>query len=848
MDPLRLLLLLAAFAPPDGEATHTEVSSVWALSGGRAELPCPPRPRLPEDEALLVLWYRSSNTLPVYSYDARVGDFDAGDHWVDQKVLGERALFTTLSSPPTLVLESTLASDQGLYTCRIDYRLSPSTTNAVNLTVVLPPGPPVVVWGGVSVVGQLGPLTENARVRVICRSVGGRPPPMVTWWWRGSRLPNQVTTSSTHPTTGGRRVEATLVVVASREMQGAILTCHAQTPTPHHAHHTALLQPRSASVTLNVTLPPLEVRILGSGGPMSAGATLQLVCRTVGSHPPAELTWWRGHSRLTHVSYAFDGGGNVTTATLTVVVEREHDGATLACTAANPLLPHAPLTDSIKLKVFYTPVVRLSLGRHLTADLIKEGDDVFFECTIRANPTVHRVDWYHSGVPVVHNVTGGIVVSGLSLVVRRLRRRHSGFYTCAAANMEGWNTSNAIHLTVRHSPVCAGDVWERTQGAARGEPAVVVCGVEAVPAQGVTWAWTRVSEDGRERPIAEEDVRSEGLSSSVVVTPLTPEDYGQVSCRATNSVGRQRRPCLVSLVPAGPPDPLTNCSADPAALTEAYSDPLTWSLAVTCHEGFDGGLPQEFILEAWQEHVLVANMSSDFPEWVVCLRGGVATRLRMTASNARGRSDAHRLEVQAVGSFPEPETAALGVPTMLGAIVGLVSVLLLLLVLSVVIARHAGPCRAKGTNHEHKLVVTATGSAWECYDPDLVSSAQQRHPSLDVLANACGRRESLAHTQANAHTPAQPQTKTMVHIHSQTTPLMNGQVVNCQDELQADNACQECDCSSYSSCDSDVESVVEVIDLTAAGRSAAPRQPGGDDRLACAAPATGDPGVFAYCQ
>lgn len=42
----------------------------------------------------------------------------------------------------------------------------------------------------------------------------------------------------------------------------------------------------------------------------------------------------------------------MTTATLTVVVERDHDGATLACTAANPLLPHPPLTDSIKLQVF----------------------------------------------------------------------------------------------------------------------------------------------------------------------------------------------------------------------------------------------------------------------------------------------------------------------------------------------------------------------------------------------------------------------------------------------------------------------------------------------------------------
>ncbi|KAG7168342.1 Cell adhesion molecule 2-like 1 [Homarus americanus] len=773
---LAVVLLVSLTLP--APAKHTGVTSVWVVTGGRAELPCPPAPKMDDDQPVLVLWYLSSNTLPVYSYDAREGEFGAGERWSDPGVLGERAFFTALAHPPTLVLEHAHAHDQGVYTCRIDYRLSPSTTYIVNLTVIIPPGPPVVLWGGLGVVGGLGPLREDQQVKVVCRSVGGRPPPQLTWWWRGSRLPNQVTNTTVDPN----------------------------------------------------TVPPLDVRILGSGGPVSAGAVLRLVCRAVGSHPPAEVTWWRAHSHLTQVSYAFEEGGNVTTATLTVMVDRDYDGATLACTAANPLLNRAPLTHSLKLQVYYTPVVRLSLGNPLDGEIIKEGDDVYFECTIRANPAVHRVDWYHNGAEVVHNVSAGVVVSGLSLVIRRLRRQHSGSYTCAATNMEGRNSSNAVHLTVRHSPVCAGGARQRTQGAARGTPAVVTCRVEAKPALDVTWAWVRRMEDGSERPVSEEDVRKDGLSSSVVLTPLNPGDYGQVLCSATNTIGRQREPCMVTLVPAGPPDPPSNCTAAPVAHTKDNQDAHLMLLAVTCHEGFDGGLPQD-----------------DFPEWVVVgLEGGVGATLRVAARNARGRSDTLRLEVHTASAqhraAVDSESAALGVPTMLGAVVGVAVVLLLLLVVSVVIARHACPRKSKGGGtNDHTLVKTPTGSEWDCYDPTLVSPAQRRHPSLHLLANSHGQRESLVHVHADTQTPSHIPTKTHAHMQSQTPHShLNGQIVNCrQQSIQVDQACRESDSTSHWSSDSEAESVVEV-DLTAAGRSSAAGWPRGIDKSTYTPLATGD--------
>ena len=42
------------------------------------------------------------------------------------------------------------------------------------------------------------------------------------------------------------------------------------------------------------------------------------------------------------------------------------------------------------------PVVHLELGSKLTMSAIKEGDDVYMECNIRAHPWVTKVTWKHN--------------------------------------------------------------------------------------------------------------------------------------------------------------------------------------------------------------------------------------------------------------------------------------------------------------------------------------------------------------------------------------------------------------------------------------------------------------------
>lgn len=39
------------------------------------------------------------------------------------------------------------------------------------------------------------------------------------------------------------------------------------------------------------------------------------------------------------------------------------------------------------------PRVSLKLGKTLNADNIKEGDDVYFECSVKAKPKAYKIEW-----------------------------------------------------------------------------------------------------------------------------------------------------------------------------------------------------------------------------------------------------------------------------------------------------------------------------------------------------------------------------------------------------------------------------------------------------------------------
>ncbi len=118
-----------------------------------------------------------------------------------------------------------------------------------------------------------------------------------------------------------------------------------------------------------------------------------------------------------------------------------------------------------------------------------------------------------------------------------------------------------LFFKIPDAPYCKPDQVQ-VFGVAREESVRVSCEVEANPVGSTTFEWRfNASGDGEVVDVPHDRfVRRSPALSVVEYVPRTELDYGSLLCRATNSVGRQREPCVFHLVPAGAPDPVRNCS------------------------------------------------------------------------------------------------------------------------------------------------------------------------------------------------------------------------------------------------------------------------------------------------
>ncbi|KAK8399740.1 hypothetical protein O3P69_003634 [Scylla paramamosain] len=99
-------------------------------------------------------------------------------HWADPEELGSRASLEVGSSPALLRVSRLRLADQGLYTCRVDFKLQPTKTTRVNLTVVVPPESVRVMTGGAEgggrvVTSVVGPYHEGDMLVLTCVAQGG---------------------------------------------------------------------------------------------------------------------------------------------------------------------------------------------------------------------------------------------------------------------------------------------------------------------------------------------------------------------------------------------------------------------------------------------------------------------------------------------------------------------------------------------------------------------------------------------------------------------------------------------------------------------------------------------------
>ncbi|CAH2210655.1 jg12119 [Pararge aegeria aegeria] len=194
---------------------------------------------------------------------------------------------------------------------------------------------------------------------------------------------------------------------------------------------------------------PLLVEILAREQPISVGQEAELACRAVGSRPPAIITWWLDDKPMIVADPQKNSDDrNETVSFLRWTPRMEHDGRVVTCRASHANLEHATLETSMKLNLHYVPIVELQLGSKMNPNDIEEGDDVYFDCVVSANPPAYKVVWEHNSQVMTHNQRAGVIAGSAHLALQGVSREQAGKYVCIASNVEGDGRSAPVTLQV----------------------------------------------------------------------------------------------------------------------------------------------------------------------------------------------------------------------------------------------------------------------------------------------------------------------------------------------------------------------------------------------------------------
>ncbi|KAH8023617.1 hypothetical protein HPB51_015113 [Rhipicephalus microplus] len=594
---------------------------VTALAGGEALLPCDLSPD--NDSVALVLWYKDALPTPVYSVDARRGDVSQARH--SSIAWGTRAYFVTQPTPG-LRLQDLAVTDSGVYRCRVDFRKDRTRNHETSLLVIEPPGTPVIreaAGDREPLRSLIGPYNEGDSLGLVCDVEGGEfrvqvrctqgvPEPSVTWWRESVPLESVLTEHRP-----GIRRSALGPFVLRRQDLMAVLVCQAS--------NSNLTSPLTTSVTLDMNFRPLEVSVEAVSPTLEAGKTGWLSCRAVGSRPRSRITWLLGDQVLTGARQNESLDGNVTLSWLALRPTARHHGRMLRCRADNDLIPGSDIFAEFRLQVLFPPKLTLRLASSLRRSQLREGQDVYLECVVDANPPVSDVSWWFGDRELFTDSTGGVLVNNRSLVLQKVRLDARGPYSCSAANSQGQGSSNTLFLNFQYAPVCRRG-QQQVYGAASNQPVRVNCEVQSEPAP-TSFHWRLGNESLT-------NFTSFGHTShATLVLRRVPQDLGKrLLCWATNELGTQREPCAFSLVPARNPDPPRNCSLQNRTAS---------AFAVECEPGDDGGMPPVYVLQVLDQfnRSLLHVNATDRPAWTVSgLSSGTRLSLVLYAVTSKGRS------------------------------------------------------------------------------------------------------------------------------------------------------------------------------------------------------------------
>ncbi|CAN8011875.1 unnamed protein product, partial [Ixodes pacificus] len=500
---------------------------------------------------------------------------------------------------------------------------------------VSPGVPTILTSDGAAVEGRIGPFLVGDDLHLVCVVDKGL----------------SVSVVSVRRSSGTRALQTTRCSVAAVETGLAGVVCSFVKYVGNTIDRLLSYQSIEENAGIGVpratraglSMEPLSVKIQNPQRSFEVDVSAEFRCLVVGSRPLPQVSWWLDEQRLE--PFFTDEKANVTAIVLLLVITAESDKATLTCRAQNPRLDGQLWEDSIILNVLHAPRATLRLGQGLRQERIHEGQDVYLECGVRANPWVNDVSWTLDGEPLEGNGTShqGLLVHEQYLVLRNVTAKFSGTYCCHVRNTRGAALSNLLQLRVQSPAECSPLQFEKAvfRYSTSREELSIPCEMDADP-EDLTFRWV-MKNNSEVRDLV--SFSSNGTRSLARYKPAVATEFVSLLCWANNSVGPQKTPCTYFVEPHGAPKALSGC----AVVNQA----MTWFF-VRCSLDEDRPADQEwYLLEVYHADsgTLLGNVTArgrpvfhvdDIPPATECLA------LAFAVNDHGGRSEPTRVVVQAI--------------------------------------------------------------------------------------------------------------------------------------------------------------------------------------------------------
>ncbi|XP_017106061.2 nephrin isoform X7 [Drosophila bipectinata] len=288
-------------------------------------------------------------------------------------------------------------SDDADYQCQVGpARLNSAIRANAKLTVISPPAS--IEIKGYSHNSKVE-VRENQDLQLKCIVSNAKPAAQIVWY-RGNVEYKPEKGEDLVEETSSKRFTTTssLKLKPGSDDDYTEYTCQAK--------HKALSpdMPMRVTVQLSVLYPPGPPYIEGysPGETLRRGQTVELMCRSRGGNPPAQLIWYKNGSQI---RMAYRTSGRLSENIYTFTAEAGDNKARFRCEASN-VMSQTPLKAEVELSVLFAPTYVTVMG----PTEARVGDIVPLTCTTAPSNPPAEIKWMVGGRQV-RNATSKTIVS-----------------------------------------------------------------------------------------------------------------------------------------------------------------------------------------------------------------------------------------------------------------------------------------------------------------------------------------------------------------------------------------------------------------------------------------------------